>query len=159
MKCIGNLKVIRTATTALALCAALGCGSGGNEPAATTGAYGPHGGPAVPLPGGKGFGEVVLEPADSGGRGKSRQIAVYFLGPDLKSALEPLPTGAGVKLLVPGRDDLSTIALAPKPATRSPAGKGRFTSAPGDYQVDQVIGELEVAFGGEKSTIPFASAR
>src|SRR5262249_7496164 len=51
-------------------------------------ANGPHGGPALPLPGNKGYGEVLVE----GGGSSTGRLVVFFVGPDLKAPLNPLPS-------------------------------------------------------------------
>ncbi|MDR3637175.1 MAG: hypothetical protein P4L84_25450 [Isosphaeraceae bacterium] len=120
---------------------------------------GPHGGPAVPLAEGRGFAEVILEAAKPGVSGRQQRVAVYFFGPDLKTALDALPTRVGVDLKVRGKEEPIRLALKPDPDRQTTDSNSRFASEARVLPIEQLIGDLKVAFGGEESTIPFAGRR
>ena len=137
----------------------LGCGRSFTTPARHTSANGPHGGFAVPLPNQLGYAEVVIE-VGTAPRGKEpdSQVVVYFLQPDLKTALAPLPSNASVKLLFPDKEP-ATVSLSPQPNPEDPAGTGRFASSPGPYLVDEPIGELTATVSGSPFRGSFTSTR
>lgn len=137
-----------------------GCAKG--TPANSTAsapAAGPHGGFAAALPNNQGFAEVVIE-ADAAGAGAAprTQVVVYFLAPDLKSALTALPTGVSVRLMFPDKD-AETIPLSAQAKADDPTGGGRFASNPGQYFLDEPIGELTATLGGQAFTAAFRSVR
>jgi hypothetical protein len=147
------------APTALVLSACLaGCGPGGGQvaPPAPTPSTGPHGGPAVPLPGDSGFGEVVVEPMPSRSAPLNARVAVYFLERDLKSPLSPPPTDVRLDLDLPGGES-AALPLSPEPKADDAAGRGRFVSRPGPYLMDQVMGKLTATVSGQGFTRPFAT--
>ncbi len=82
----------RTSIPLLLLVLALGCGGRASTPDASTvvaKVFGPHNGPALALPGDRGYAEVLAEPNRGGG---DPSVVVYFLGPGLKKVLSPLPS-------------------------------------------------------------------
>jgi hypothetical protein len=95
----------------------------------------------VTLPGDAGVAEVLTEEVATKGprrRGRApKAVVVYFLGPDKKTALSPVPTGVGVKIL--GAESAAgAITLGPAPDPKDPAGpaasrrrSGTTTSAAG----------------------------
>lgn len=139
----------------------LGCGGAPTLPPLPKDAptVGPHKGPAYALPGGLGYAEIVNEPgADGRDRAAPTAIVVYFLGPDAKASLTPAPTD--VKFLVnSGRGKSQSVALKAEPKADGPAGEGRFASAPGPYQIEELRGELTAKAGDAPVKIPIAGAR
>lgn len=125
-----------------------GCGGSAPAPIAnrvpTT--FGPHGGPALALPGEKGYAEIVSEAL----KGSNEPIvAVYFLNPDRTTALTPMPTDARIKT------SAGEMPLTPAPGpAKDPAGSARVVSGPLPIDPDRVAGELLVTIDGQ----PFASA-
>jgi hypothetical protein len=141
---------VRFAPMALLLVGLAGCGGGGATPsAASTGplVIGPHGGQAHPLPGEKGYAEVVAEIP----KGQTDPVVVvYFLKPDLKSPLAPLPTDARIKT------GGAKVPLSPAPgASKDATGPGRMVSAPLQADPDRVSGELAATIEGQPFSTTF----
>jgi hypothetical protein len=79
----------------------------------------PHGGTAFPLPGGKGFVEVLRQDASS--QAGLTQLVIYFLDADCK----PLRTGAtSVSFKPRGGRGAATVALLPTGNADSPNAGG-----------------------------------
>jgi hypothetical protein len=132
-----------------------GCSSA-TSPGRESARTGPHGGPALPLPGDQGFGEVVLETDPAAKPGSPPRVVIYFLRADLKTALDATPTSVIVKLKQPSGEPIElTLASTPKPI--EPAGAGRFASPPVKDPTDPLIGDVLVTLGGQTTTIPFSS--
>jgi hypothetical protein len=111
------------------------------------------------LPGDVGFGEVLIEFAvTEPGKEPNAQVVVYFLGPDLTTAVSPLPTNVSVKMLLPNKDS-QILALSAQPKPDDPAGAGRFASQPGPLLVDEPLGELTAVFAGRTFTASFSTVR
>ena len=145
----------RTSTPLLLLVLALGCGGQASTPDASTvvaKVFGPHNGPALALPGDRGYAEVLAEP-NRGGRDPS--VVVYFLDPDLKRVLSPLPTDVRVKLAIPG-GGIEELPLSPAPKPRDRAGSGRMASPPVPVDPDRLSGELSAIVEGQPFTVAFA---
>jgi|GEM_PF-3270762 len=107
---------------------------------------GPHGGPMVPLPGGSGFGEVVIEYERN-----RAVVAAYFLNEN-DQPLDTLPTQVEARLETPSGE--LTVPLSPAPTTDkvrniNNSGKARFASKPGDYDLDRLIGTLSGTYNGQ----------
>lgn len=138
---------------------AAGCGGPGGasvDPALAT-AVGPHGGPALPLPGGKGYAEIVVEPAQAATKsGRQVVLAVYFLRSDLKAALTPPPTEVAATVTTPAKPEPTPVSLAPKPIKSDPIAAARFASAVGPYDFDELRGELSGTVDGQPFTRAFA---
>ena len=155
---------MRTMMFVAVLCVTFGgCGGAGSHPGASAPASaleaGPHGGILVPLPEGKGLAEVSLEaPPGAAKRSSKLMLVARFLRPDLKSALEPPPEDVSIKLEFPGRE-AETIPLKSVAEASSGKDPGRFASAPGDYAVDPMIGELKATFQGQAFAVPFTDGR
>jgi hypothetical protein len=99
------------------------------------------------LPGDHGYAEILSETL----RGQGDPImVVYFLKPDAKSALSPLPTNVRVK----ASDTEVTLSAAAGPA-KDPAGAGRMVSGPLPADPDRVSGELIATVGGQPFQTPF----
>jgi hypothetical protein len=148
---------LRSALVAAALALA-GCrgGDGQAAPPSPTPAVGPHGGPAAPLPGDAGYGEVVVESLPASKAGLDARVFVYFLKPDLKTPLAPPPSDVRVKLELPG-DQSADLALSPEPQSGDRAGAARFASKPGPYATDQPRGALTATVAGQAVTVPFSA--
>jgi hypothetical protein len=135
-----------------------GCG-GEPTPAAAAprgSTTGPHGGIAVPLPGDQGYAEVVVERIASKGTAKApSKLAVYFLNADLKAPLSPLPTNVAVKAILPTGDTANpTLTLEPK--SSDPLAAGRHVSPTGDFDYDELSGEVTATVDGASVSLPFA---
>lgn len=144
----------RTSTSLLLLVLSLGCGERASTPDASkpvARVFGPHNGPAVALPGDRGYAEVVAEP-NRGGQDPS--VVVYFLDPDFKKVLSPLPSGVRVKLAIPG-GGTEDLPLSPAPKPRDRAGSGRMASTPVPVDPDRVSGELSATVEGQPFTVAF----
>ncbi len=141
------------------LLALAGCGGeAAPPPGYSSEAVGPHGGILVPLPGDKGFGEVVSKPLPKPRPKADAVLAVYFLAPDKAAALTPAPSDASLKMKMPDGDSLD-VALKPQPDAKDPVGASLFTSEPGLYAMDQMFGDLTVTVDGAPATIPFEKHR
>ncbi|HEY2156041.1 MAG TPA: hypothetical protein VGH33_10460 [Isosphaeraceae bacterium] len=148
------------AISIVSACAIAGCSGSNAGPGAEAG--GPHGGVFVSLPGEAGVAEILTEEeaAAKGQRQRGRtpkSVVVYFLGPDKKTALSPLPTAVGVKFL--GADSVPAITLGPAPDSKDPSGAGRFASPVGDYDLSGRRAELTADLGGQKVAQEFAGPR
>src|SRR5262249_30639353 len=127
-----------------------GCGS--NERLAAEGPL--HGGTIVALPGNRGFAEIL-----NGMKAESRgsALVVYFVQPDMKSPLSPVPSDVRLKIQL-GRKD-SMVRLAPDPAAGDPLGAVRFASPPGNYPWEARENELIATIDGQSVTVPFRPPR
>lgn len=143
------------ALTSILAAASAGCGAGGGGSSATSlpSKSGVHGGTAFPLPNDRGYAEVVIEPQKVTKAGREVVLAVYFLKPDLKAALEPAPSGVAAKLAVPGQEAPATPTFAPKPLK---PGDGRFATEVGPYDVDEIRGEVTGSLDGQAFAVPIA---
>ncbi len=145
----------RRTSTPLLLVLSLGCGERASAPDASTvvaEVFGPHYGPALALPGDRGYAEILAEP-NRGGQDPS--VVVYFLDPDLKRVLSPLPSDVRVKLAIPG-GGIEELSLSPSPKPRDKAGSGRMASPPVSVDPDRVSGELSATVGGQPFSIAFS---
>lgn len=127
-----------------------GCGGGtssGGAPAA------PHGGIMAEVPGGKGFAEVTVGPAD-GAKGAKRgqqvqsQISAYFYQPDGTTEMSPAPTD--VKVKVGTSASSPTVALTPQSKD-----KGKFASEALELP-EGFRAQLEATINGEPVQVTFA---
>ena len=140
-------------SAAFILSAGAGCGSPAVEDPPVPG---PHGAVAVPLPPGRGYAEVTVERAKAArGQTPAVEFVVYFLQSDAKAPLAPLPTDVVAKLLLPEGEPV-TVPLSPHPRPREPAGAGRYASAPGPFDFDELQGELTATLDGQPVTVPFS---
>jgi hypothetical protein len=108
--------------------------------------FGPNEGPLVTLPGG-GVAEVYSEVV-----GETARLAVGFYGSDqLNSPLAPAPTEVKIDLDQPGG---GTVPVALTPAS---GGTGtKFTSPPGDYVLEPLIGTLNATVNGQAVSEKFS---
>jgi len=98
------------------------------------------------LPGGSGFGEVVIEYERN-----RAVVAAYFLNEN-DQPLDTLPTQVEARLETPSGE--LTVPLSPAPTTDkvrniNNSGKARFASKPGDYDLDRLIGTLSGTYNGQ----------
>jgi hypothetical protein len=154
------VKRLVLAIPVVSACAIAGCSGSNAGPGGESG--GPHGGVIVSLPGEAGVAEVLTEEAaaSKGQRQRGRApkaVVVYFLGPDKKTAVSPLPTGVGVKML--GGETAPAITLGHAPDSKDPAGAGRFASPVGDYDLGGRRAELTADVGGQKVAQEFVGPR
>lgn len=136
-----NVGHVIVAVMALAIA---GCsGAVAVDPAMVASQSGPHGGQALALPSEKGFVEVVVESAHGSSR-TARQVVLvaYFLGPDAKSPLTPPPTTVSAWILTPASPSEQVVTLGLEEGAR-------FSSLPGDFEYDELRGELTIVLGGE----------
>src|SRR5262245_19653967 len=142
---------IALAPTILMGLALAGCGGGeqaARPSAAIPLAMGPHGGPALALPGAEGFAEVISEATKPG---TDPVVAVYFLKSDLRSPLTPPPADARIKT------SAGEVPLSPSPGpARDPAGAGRMVSGPMPIDPDRISGELIAPLGSQPFSASFA---
>ena len=99
------------AVAALAL-AFSGCGGGAStNPVNAVGVVPAHGGSVLPLPSGRGFFELVVEPVTAPTKAKAGAVVVYFLKPDGSGPLDPAP--AAVIVSPPSFADSSPFSSRP----------------------------------------------
>jgi len=151
-----------------------GCGG---EPTLTNPAVtGPHGNPAIPIPGGLGYGEARFESASeataaqkgirekrttraaAGSRkGSPARIAVYFLEPDGKTPLTPLPEKVQAVLGLPGtlpNHYTQAYDLTNEPRTDDPAASARFASTPFPLPEQRISGRIKAVLQGQDISFP-----
>jgi hypothetical protein len=117
---------------------------------------GPHGGSAIPLGDHQGYAEVVLDRTGATpGKAGGVRICVYFLTQDLKSSLSPVPTDVTVKAVPPDGEPV-TLTLKPEPGQGKKMDKSRFASPPGNFDYDELRGEVSATVDGKPVTQPFA---
>ena len=158
---------------------AAGCGSAEptlKNPAVT----GPHGLPAIPIPGGLGYAEARLEsPSETASdqkglaekphkrvsatsrKGAPARIAVYFLEPDGKTPLAPLPEKVQALLGLPGtlpNHYIQPYDLASEPRTDDPAASARFASTPFPVPEQRLSGRVKAVVGGHEVSFPLVLA-
>lgn len=134
----------------LAACLLPGCAGGGasSEPPGGTlqQDVGPHGGVAVPL-GERGYAEILVDVKG----GSQTTLVAHFLEPDRKAPLAATPTNVTANLKLPTGESPS-VSFSPQ----GDAAAKRFVSNPGDYNFDELRGELSATLDGEAFTAPFA---
>ncbi len=153
---------------------AAGCGGGEptlKDPAVT----GPHGLPAVPIPGGLGYAEARLEspsekaPAGHTAKLPSRnsdavhkkgapaRVAVYFLKPDGKTPLTPLPEKVQALLGLPGtlpNHYIQPYDMTNEPGSDDPAAAARFASPPFPLPNQRISGRVKAVIEGHEVQFP-----
>jgi hypothetical protein len=113
-----------------------GCGGAGHDQRAAVGVVASHGGTLLTLPGGKGFVELVVEPATPKSAKTPGALAAYFLKADGTGPIDPTPTGV---TFTPERG---------KPVKLAAKGD-HFVSEPGPYTPGRELsGELTADIGG-----------
>ncbi len=142
-------------TAMLALLAGCGTQPPVDQTLIAASATGPHGGPALELPDKQGFVEILVETAPDSTKAVRRVVlAAYFLGPDLKSPLSPGPRLVTASIVTPENPAPKPVPMSPDAKPKS-AGGIRFASLPGDFEYDELYGELSIELGGQKITRPF----
>lgn len=133
----------------------LGCGKSASSlsTVALASKPGANGGTAFPLADGKGYAEVVVETVKQTKKGRDVVLAVYFVKEDLKTALSPVPTGTSIKIIVPGEQEerRANLAAAPKKPD-----DGRFATEVGQFDFDEMHGEVIATIDGKPATVTFA---
>jgi len=141
----------------------IGCSQDVPAPSVPVGTTsGPHGGIAVPLPHGAGYAEILLE-KEGPSKGKARvaargvkpRFAVFFLNADRNGPASPAPSEAQLKVNLP-TGSTASVALSASPKADDAVGSARFLSEPGDYDYDELFGELSATLGGQPSSVTFA---
>jgi hypothetical protein len=151
---------LRTLTLTLApTIIGAGCGQSLGTPAVHTAEgtiTGPHGGSAIPLGDIQGYAEVVLDRTGAiPGKAGGVRINVYFLTQDLTKSLSPVPTDVTVKAVPPDGESV-TLTLKHEPVQGKEIDKDRFVSPPGNFDYDELRGEVTATVGGKPVTHPFA---
>lgn len=131
-----------------------GCGSAAPEvaPELAQAQPGLNGGTAYPIPGDLGFVEVVVERTKPG---KPVILAAYFLDSTAKSAMTTEPATVKARLVIPLEDAPKDVTLSAKAKPGSGTGK-RFATEPGNFDFDELRGDLFVTLEGKELTVPFA---
>jgi hypothetical protein len=134
-------------------------GCGRRSPAPEPPKAGPHGGQAIAIPGGAGFAEARLErPPGGQADGQDRPVlAIYFLGRDARTAMEPPPADVEVKLGqrdTTSRSYVTSYRLTHRPLADDPAGAARFVSEPGKFGGERVTGRVTATIGGAEASFP-----
>lgn len=135
------------------VCSIAGCG--GQPPVETTeiakAQPGLNGGTAYPIPGDLGYAEVVIE---RGRPGQPVTLAVYFLDSTAKKSLSSDPEKVRAKLVIPVEDSPKEVKLSAKAKNGKSEGK-RYATEPGNYDFDELKGELFVTLDGKEITLSF----
>jgi len=134
-----------------------GCGGEDKAPEAHNAQLGPHSGPIVPLPGDRGFAEVIVESVPGKKAGLDARVSAFFLQADKQTPLAETPSDVAVTIQLPG-DERVELPLSAETDPKDPKAS-RYTSKVGPYSTDQLMGELTGKIGGESFTLPFATAR
>lgn len=157
-----SLVRLSTRITSIALFIGLiGCGSDRvrSEPLSANTLRGPRGGTSIPIEGGLGYCEAKLEstPKRRGGSESPAELAVYFYGPDGKTALAALPSSVFATITAAdGNSDRrsKTVALVAKPKPGDPSTAGRFAAEIGTQADSDLRGKLEISLSGKNIKIP-----
>lgn len=132
-------------------------GCGGTAPVETTEVAkaqpGLNGGMAYPIPGDLGYVEVVVERTKPG---QPVIVAAYFLDASAKNALAADPSTVRARLVLPVEDAPKEVALAAKAKSGGKSTGKRFATEPGNYDFDELKGELFVTLDGKEVAVPFA---
>ncbi len=132
-----------------------GCGS--EAPVVTTEVAkaqpGLNGGTAYPIPGDLGYAEVVIERSRPG---QPVTLAVYFLDSTAKKAMASEPAEVRAKLVIPVEDAPKDVKLSTKSKSSGKSEGIRFATEPGNFDFDELRGELFVTLEGKEVAVPFA---
>jgi len=155
--------------------AVLAVGCGGEPTLKDPAVTGPHGLPAVPIPGGLGYGEARVEPASEAATGQKgtrgtrttqataarkkgpARIAVYFLEPDGKTPLTPLPEKVQAVIGLPGtlpNHYIQAYDLTNEPRADDPAASARFASNPFPLPEQRISGRVKAVLNGQEVSFP-----
>jgi hypothetical protein len=120
------------------------------------GPEGPHRGLVLKLPENSGFAEIVVEAADGGtARSGRNEVAVYFLGSDVKTPLTPSPTDVRIDLVLGEAQTRKIVSLSERPRSRDPSGKTRFSVPAPDGFDGTLGGKLTANLSGRSIEIAF----
>ncbi|MBI1324841.1 hypothetical protein GC170_16880 [bacterium] len=152
------MKYYRFAATSLLLSFSLAiAGCGGTAPVETTEVAkaqpGLNGGMAYPIPGDLGYVEVVVERTKPG---QPVIVAAYFLDATAKNALAADPSAVRARLVLPVEDAPKEVALTAKAKSGGKSTGKRFATEPGNFDFDELKGELLVTLDGKEVSVPFA---
>lgn len=132
-------------------------GCGGTAPVETTEVAkaqpGLNGGMAYPIPGDLGYVEVVVERTKPG---QPVIVAAYFLDSSAKNALAAEPSAVRARLVLPVEGDPKEVNLAAKAKSGGKSTGKRYATEPGNYDFDELKGELFVTLDGKEVSVPFA---
>jgi hypothetical protein len=164
---IHSLMPLTTRAVALSLVILVfGCGSP-ISPVASSVPMGPHRGTTLALDENKGFVELVNEREVTDRRNpQPTSIVAYFLQPDGKTPLSPLPTEVNFTIEAgkaknsrATRSSATTVPLVAEAKSDDSAGAARFASKPGPYHLLGARGTLSVAINGRANSISFSESR
>ena len=114
-------------------------------------AGGPHDGVMIKLPESKGFAELKLESLTKPAPRKAPvEIALYFVGTDKATPLNPLPSEVEINVIDPETRQKTLYKFTPSPKEGDPVGAARFVSGPieRDYGQVAIAGELRANLNG-----------
>ncbi len=156
--------------------AVLAAGCGGEPTLTNPAVTGPHGIPAIPIPGGLGYGEARFEAASettagqkgireqrttqaaTGARkGSPARIAVYFLEPDGKTPLTLLPEKVQAVIGLPGtlpNHYTKAYDLTNEPRADDPVASARFASTPFQLPAQRISGRIKAVLHGQEVSFP-----
>ena len=128
---------------------------------------GPHLGTTLQLPGQRGYVELVNEPeVTDRRRNEPTAIVAYYLQPDAKTALSPVPTDVQFTIDTGGargqrgrRGAPESVPLNAEPKADDPSGAGRFASKTGQYSLSNMRGTLKATIDGQEVSVVFQGAR
>ena len=173
--------------------AAFAAGCGGAPSATNPAVTGPHGTPAIAIPGGLGYGEARVEPTSEGvsrqaekraktkrpaqaaaglsptsdaspievRKGSSARIVVYFLEPDGKTPLTPLPEKVQAVIGLPGtfaNKYTKAYDLTNDPRGNDPVASARFASSPIKVPEQRMSGRIKAVLQGQEVSFPLVLA-
>jgi hypothetical protein len=151
---------------ALTMAAVLAAGCGGEPQGENPGVTGPHGNPAIAIPGGLGYGEARLE-ASSGPspteikKAGPAQIVVYFVEPDGKTPLTTLPEKVQALIGLPGtlpNKYIKVYELKNEPRGDEPVASARFASEAFALPEQRINGRVKAVLGGQEVSFPLVLA-
>lgn len=150
-----NIRIVASCMLALVVMATSGCG--GTAPVETTEVAkaqpGLNGGMAYPIPGDLGYVEVVVERTKPG---QPVIVAAYFLDASAKNALAADPSAVRARLVLPVDDAPNEVTFAAKAKSGGNSTGKRYATEPGNFDFDELKGELFVTLDGKEVSVPFA---
>ncbi len=154
----------------------LAVGCGGEPTLKNPAVTGPHGLPAVPIPGGLGYAEARFEPPSEVTSGQKSvadrpakrvttgskketpaRIAVYFLEPDGKTPLTPLPEKVQALLGMPGtlpNHYIQPYELTSEPRVNDPTATARFATTAFPLPQQRISGRVKAVVQGQEVSFP-----
>jgi len=156
--------------------AVLSAGCGGEPKLTNPAVTGPHGIPAIPIPGGLGYGEArfesvseaaagqkgtrekrAMQAATGARKGSPARIAVYFLEPDGKTPLTLLPEKVQAVVGLPGtlaNHYATAYDLTNEPRADDPVASARFASTPFQPPTQRISGRIKAVLNGQEVSFP-----